>query len=57
MAAVCPDCGSYNDYTNFKNFFSSFKLLIQVVFQQELFGFVADMHELGASYWGIVIFF
>jgi hypothetical protein len=57
LAAVCPDCGSYNDYTNFKNFFSSFKLLIQVVFQQELFGFVADMHELGASYWGIVIFF
>jgi hypothetical protein len=48
---ACPSCESLQDNTNFADFLSSFQLLMQVLFGQELEGFITDMQFLGISFW------
>ena len=60
--AHTADMESFNDYNNFDNFISGCALLIQVVFGQEISGFVTDLTEsstpeLPVSFWLVFIYF
>ena len=48
---------SFNDYNNFSNFLSGGALLVQIVFGQEIGGFVEDLAEMGVNFWIAFLFF
>lgn len=50
QGVACPSCEYYTDYSNFNDFTSSFKLLMQIVFGQELEPFITDLQFLGANF-------
>jgi hypothetical protein len=57
LGVACPSCSYYTDHTNFSDFTSSFQLLMQIVFGQELEPFVTDLQFLGADFWTAFAFF
>jgi hypothetical protein len=57
QGVACPSCSYYSDYSNFSDFTSSFKLLMQIVFGQELQPFVDDLQFIGADFWVTFAFF
>jgi hypothetical protein len=46
-----------NDYNNFSNFPSAAALLVQIVFGQEIGGFVGDLADMGVSFWVAFLYF
>ena len=57
QGVACPSCSYYTDYSNFNDFTSSFKLLMQIVFGQELEPFITDLQFLGADFLTAFIYF
>jgi hypothetical protein len=57
QGVACPQCTYYTDYSNFSNFTNSFKLLMQIVFGQELEPFIRDLQFIGAELWVAFAFF
>lgn len=54
---VDPDNESLNDYDNFADFLSAASLLVQVVFGQEIGGFVEDLTNMGVSFTVVFLYF
>ena len=54
---IDPSRDSFNDYNNFSNFPAGAALLVQIVFGQEIGGFVEDLADMGVSFWMAFLFF
>eukprot|EP01043_Picozoa_sp_COSAG02_P000474 COSAG02_NODE_8_length_60691_cov_104.994752_40_plen_2944_part_00 len=52
-----PDMEFLNDYNNFSTFPSAAAVLVQIVFGQEIGGFVADLADAGAGFWQPFLYF
>ena len=48
---IDPQLPYYNGYNNFSNFLSAAALLVQIVFGQEIGGFVEDLTVMGVDFW------
>ena len=57
LSEVCPSCLQYTDNSNFRDFFSASRLLLQLVFGESLAIYVQELEYLGGNYWILMIFF
>eukprot|EP01043_Picozoa_sp_COSAG02_P037378 COSAG02_NODE_2799_length_8009_cov_10.033375_1_plen_1293_part_00 len=57
LSVVCPSCIQYTNNTNFVDFLSSVRLLIQLVFGESLARYVQELQFLGGNFWLLMVFF
>lgn len=57
VSEVCPSCIQYSDNSNFRDFLSSVRLLVQLVYGESLATYVQELQFMGGSFWVLMIFF